>query len=357
MRTIDLDDVDDLAIGAVVLGTGGGGDPYIARLILREALRRHGPVRLVDPSDLDPDGLLLPVAIIGAPTAHVEKILNGDECRRVLSALEQHLGRSAVATMPLEVGGVNTLLPIAMAAELGLPCVDADLMRRAFPQVQLTSYTLAGIPACPMTLADSKGNFVLFDAVDNETAERLIRSSVAELGMLAVMSAYAGTVDQCVQHAFHGSVAYALEIGRRVRAIQEGAENAYARLLEYCDAQILFSGKVADIERRTTGGWASGSVTLEHLDDADRTMRIEIQNENLIAFENGRAVITVPDLITLIDVETAIPMTTESLAYGQRLNVLGMPAHERWHEPDGIALAGPRTWGYDIDYVPYGSVR
>ena len=86
-------------------------------------------------------------------------------------------------------------------------------------------------------------------------------------------------------------------------------------------------------------------------------MRVDIQNENLIAFEDGVPLATVPDLITLMDIETGVPMTTESLGFGQRLHVIGMPAHPRWITPDGLALAGPRAFGYDLDYVPLGGLR
>ena len=41
-------------------------------------------------------------------------------------------------------GGMNTLIPLSVAAELGIPCVDADGMRRAFPQVEMTTFTLHG---------------------------------------------------------------------------------------------------------------------------------------------------------------------------------------------------------------------
>ncbi|WP_281290561.1 S-methyl thiohydantoin desulfurase domain-containing protein [Embleya hyalina] len=112
-----------------------------------------------------------------------------------------------------------------------------------------------------------------------------------------------------------------------------------------------------DLDRRTSGGWARGTVTLENLDDSDRALRVDFQNENLIATEDGVPFVTVPDLITMLDVETGTPLTTETLAYGQRLHVLACPAHSRWHEPDGIALAGPRSFGYDIDYVPFGGAR
>jgi len=259
--------------------------------------------------------------------------------------------------LPIENGGMNSLFPLVVAAELGMPCVDADSMRRAFPQIEMTLFTLAGISSSPMTLSDAKGNAVLFEAVDNLMGEKLVRACVAQMGMIAVMSAYAITAAQCEEHAANGSLTYCLEIGRRVRAIQEGRPGAYEEFLRYCEAEILFTGKVADIERRTTGGWARGTVTLQHLEDSDRAMRVEIQNENLVAFEDGEPKVMVPDLITLIDIETGVPMTTEMLAYGQRLHVIAMPALERWRSPEGLALAGPRAFGYDIDYVPFGGAK
>ena len=45
MRTIDIGDIDDMALGATLLGTGGGGDPYIAKLMVKQAIADHGPVR------------------------------------------------------------------------------------------------------------------------------------------------------------------------------------------------------------------------------------------------------------------------------------------------------------------------
>jgi DUF917 family protein len=355
MRLITEDDIEALALGAVVLGTGGGGDPHVAKIMLKQAIRRYGPVPLVQAGEVDPEGLVLPVAFVGAPTVIVEKFPNGSEGGVVVRGLENRLQRKAVAVMPIEAGGLNTLFPLTIAAESGLPCVDADTMRRAFPQVEMTLLTLAGIPASPITLCDSKGNFVLFETTDNPMSERLVRACVAQLGMIAVLGAYPLTGAQCQAHAVHGSLSFALEIGHRIMAIQAGEPDAYQAFLDFCQAQIVFTGKVLDIDRRTTAGWARGTVTMEHLTEPSRVMRVEIQNENLIALEDGEPKVTVPDLITLIDVETGEPMTTESLNFGQRLHVIAMPAHDRWHSADGIALAGPRAFGYDLDYVPMAS--
>ena len=42
-------DIDDLALGAVFLATGGGGDPYLPTLITRQTLAETGGVTLIDP--------------------------------------------------------------------------------------------------------------------------------------------------------------------------------------------------------------------------------------------------------------------------------------------------------------------
>jgi DUF917 family protein len=92
---------------------------------------------------------------------------------------------------------------------------------------------------------------------------------------------------------------------------------------------------------------------LEGLGDFEgRTLRIDFQNEFLIAREGDTALATTPDLITILDSETGHAITTESLRYGFRVAVLGMPCDSRWRTPGGIELAGPRYFGYDIDFVP-----
>ena len=43
---------------------------------------------------------------------------------------------------------------------------------------------------------------------------------------------------------------------------------------------------------------------------------------------------------------------TERLRYGQRVSVIAFPCDPIWRTPRGLALAGPRAFGYDFDYVP-----
>jgi DUF917 family protein len=108
-----------------------------------------------------------------------------------------------------------------------------------------------------------------------------------------------------------------------------------------------------DVERRTIAGFAKGTAKLEGVEtfNGDRLL-IRFQNENLIAVKNDQVIASVPDLITILDMETGLPITTEGLKYGYRVAVVGMPCHPMWRAPSGLTIVGPQYFGYDVDYVP-----
>ena len=201
--------LEDLAVGATVLGAGGGGDPYLGKLMARQAIDMHGPVKLVSVEGLTGDGLVLPVAMMGAPTVLVEKIPNGAELKRVVRAVESRLGEKAVALMSAEAGGINSTIPIVAAAELGLPLLDADGMGRAFPEIPMCSMSVRGISATPMALADEKGNLGLIETVDNTWTERLSRTATVEMGGSSIIALYPMTVEQAVSSVIPGTMSRA----------------------------------------------------------------------------------------------------------------------------------------------------
>ena len=61
---------------------------------------------------------------------------------------------------------------------------------------------------------------------------------------------------------------------------------------------------------------------------------------------------SVPDLITVLDSETADAIATERVKYGQRVTVIAMACDPIWRTPPGLQMAGPRAFGYDFDYAP-----
>ena len=145
MRKIGIREIEDIALGAALLGAGGGGDPYIGKLMAIGAIRECGEVTLISPEEVPDDALIMPIAMMGVPTVLCEKGIGGTEYRRIFEMVERYFGRKVYATMPMEAGGVNFMLPIAAAARLGLPMVDCDGMGRAFPELQMVTFTIGGV--------------------------------------------------------------------------------------------------------------------------------------------------------------------------------------------------------------------
>jgi DUF917 family protein len=346
---ITQEDIPALARGCAVLGTGGGGEVTTSSLIAHQALAECGPVELVTLADLPADGILMPVGMIGAPSVSIEKLSSGTEIGSLRAVVEQHTGEPVIALMVSEIGGGNGVLPVAWAARAGLPLLDADGMGRAFPQVDMMSMNVAGLPPSLIVLADERDNVVTVQAADGYWAEAIARSATDVFGGSAAMSDYVMPVRLAEGAIVEGSVSNALRIGRAVLA----SEQPVAGLLEAVSGIRLIEGKVVDVQRRTAGGFVRGSVVVEGYGaDSGRLVRIEIQNENLALLEDGEVRASVPDLITLVDSQTADAVATEMVRYGQRVTVIAMPCHPLWRTPRGLEVAGPRVFGYDFDFTP-----
>lgn len=353
MRQLDVQNVEDLALGAAVLGTGGGGDPYIGKLMAIHAIRQHGPVTLLTLDEIDDDDLIVPSAMMGAPTVMVEKLPKGDEIIAAFKSLESYLGRKIDATISIEAGGLNSTTPLSVAARLGLPMVDCDGMGRAFPEIPMVTHTLYGIKATPFAMADEKGNSAILNTIDNHWTERFARSITVDMGSTALIACYATTGRELKECAVPGTITLAEKIGRTIREARANHRDVIEAVREVTGGFRVFAGKVVDVQRRTVAGFARGEAVMDGTGEyAGQRLQIQFQNEHLVAILDGEIVVSVPDLITILDAETGEPITTEGLRYGFRVVVLGIPCHEKWRTPEGLALVGPRYFGYDIDYVP-----
>ncbi|MFN8593644.1 MAG: DUF917 domain-containing protein [Thermomicrobiales bacterium] len=356
-------DLPDLARGAAFLGTGGGGNPYVGRLMVESAMRDTGrDLELLDLADLPDDALVIPTAMMGAPTCIVEKLPRGTEAAASLKLLEQRLGKEAYATMPIEAGGVNSMIPLVVALRLGIPVVDADGMGRAFPELQHETFNVYGVSGTPMVITNDHHDQTVLETHDNVMMEWLARGVTIRMGGVAYIAEYPMDGATAKRVSIGGTIGVGLKIGRALRRAREEHRDPFAHLLEtlsetdYYPARIIFSGKIVEVYRRTSEGFAKGTVRIRELEgetDGDpRTMAIDFQNENLIARAGDRILSVVPDLICILDSETAEPITTEELRYGQRVKVMAVTVPPIMRTPEALRVWGPRTFGFDVDYVP-----
>lgn len=359
-RYINEQIIDDIALGAAVLGTGGGGDPYLGSLMAKHAIRQWGPVNLWDINEITDNALFIPSSIIGAPMVAMEKIISPSQVIRAFEMMEKTLTRSASGTFPIEVGGINSLIPFILAAKKRIPVVDCDGIGRAFPEVQMVTFYLDEVPSGPNTIADEKGNTLVLHPIDGVWSERFARVITEQMGASAALCDYPLEGRELKKSAIPGTLTQAENIGQTLRLARQLGNNPIQAIAQALNGHVIASGKVIDVQRQTSGGFTRGNVVIEGMrDEKGELVNILFQNELLLAYRSSTTreptpenlLAVVPDLISILDSETGQPIVTEYLRYGQRVVVMASPCHTKWRSARGLAVAGPRYFGYPIDYV------
>ncbi|MEM7132903.1 MAG: DUF917 domain-containing protein [Chloroflexota bacterium] len=351
---ITLADTHAVAIGAGVLGTGGGGNTYLGRIWLEQELTERGSsCQILSADEVPDDGYVCAIGGMGAPTVSIEKLPQGQEMVNALRALEEHIQAPLVAMVCGEIGGSNALRPLICGLQMGLPVIDGDGMGRAFPELQMDTFSIGGVSASPMALADCHGNVVIFHEIDSPLrAEQYGRVLTIEMGGSAALAMPLMNGRTMKNHIIRNTLSLAHQLGTVVLdARRQGAEPAEA-VAAAGHGRVLFRGKITDVERLTVQGFARGQLQLVSFNDPNDQMEIVFQNENLVAWHNGEIVCTVPDLITILNLDDGEPIGTEMLRYGLRVAVLGMPAPKELKTHDALAVVGPQAFGYDVPFQP-----
>lgn len=354
-----LDLLPDFLRGTAFLGTGGGGDPYVGGLILRQKLEEGADITIMDPMDLNDDDFVVSVANMGAPTVMVEKIPSARSMVNCLRSLEEEKGRKADALIAAEAGGINGTLPMVIGAITGLPVIDGDGMGRAFPELQMCTFGVYGVPASPIVLRDEHDNEVIVRARSNLESEQFARVVCTRMGTKAEIALYAMSGKEAKETGVLYTTTLAMEIGRSIREARETQSDPFEGLTKYFQeskdkrfCKVLFEGKVVDLLRETTRGWAIGRVIFEGIGESEGRLEVRFQNEFLVAQLGDRVLGMVPDLICILDQENAEPITTEGLKYGQRVRVVGVSVPPVMRTPEAIEVFGPKYFGISDTYTP-----
>lgn len=360
LRSFTSAHLEALAVGAGILGTGGGGSPYLNKIFVAGLLRQGGEVPVVPLAELPDEAVVAPCGGVGAPTVGVERLKEGREFLRALRALESYTGKQTTHMISAEIGGGNSISPIIVAIQAGIPVVDGDGMGRAFPELQMDTFSINGVRPTPMAISDVRGHISVFDHIaDARDLERYVRTVTVQMGGGTGAAGPLMSGAEVRRTAVPGTLSFAVALGQAVLDARKRHDNAVEAALAVSGGQLLFTGKITDVDRRFVAGFARGRLTLDGTGaDAGRAFGIDFQNENLIATDGTGAVLcSVPDLICIVDAETAEPISTETLRYGLRVAVLGIPAPRLIATPEALAVVGPAAFGYpDVTFRPLDGV-
>src|SRR5271166_2240235 len=352
MRELALDDIEALAVGAWILGTGGGGSPYLGLLNMRRLYAEGHRIELMSPFDLGDEDWVAVVSNMGAPLIGQERLVDSRNIARAVEIQEALLDEKFRAVMSLEIGGGNGIQPLMAAAHLGLPVVDADTMGRAYPEAQMTSVAVGELRPYPCVLYDPRGIEAVVTKVPTwKWMERVSRKICVEMGSIASTCKAPRTGAEVKGWGIHFTVSKAIGIGRRVCEARRRHEDPVAAILDEAHGKSLFHGKIVDVGRRTTEGFLRGRAVIDGLDE-DRGSRLEIafQNEWVVAWRDGAPIVMSPDLICMLDAVSGEACGTETIGYGRRVSVVALPAPPVFLSRKGLKHVGPRAFGYDLDF-------
>jgi DUF917 family protein len=351
---ITAGDVPALERGVALLGSGGGGDTSTAAVLLRRLLERgHEPV--VQPvGELPPSARVVPVGVVGATAAFTEKLPGGDEFASAVAAIERWTGERADALMSIEIGGLNGLMPLVVAEELGLGYVDADLSGRGLPRLDQFSVAAPGRGVAPAALAEPGGQVTVLAAGSDSVVERGARAFLTSSGGWAVIALAPIPAGELAGCAVPGTTSGALALGRRVLAT--GESPARDELEAALDGTVLARGRVLEVARHVgrgqhgSPGFGRGSVTVaDHRDGV--LLRLETENEYLLALRDGAPVASTPDILSVLDHRTGVPVSCDAVRVGVEVDVVRLAAAPFWTDPRRLPVVWPRAYGIDCDPV------
>jgi DUF917 family protein len=374
-------DLDWITTGCYILGTGGGGSPYSTMLRVRGILRSGGTVRVVSPGDLKEDDRVGSGGGAGSPTVGIEK-LSADEMMDAQNHLYDLLkGGPATHIIPLEIGGSNGLQGLVLGAStnMNVPCVDGDWMGRAYPTKWQTTPVVFGereIVFAPVAISDGNGNTLYMGSATSDLkVEQVIRAALSQMGSAVGTADAPVTGAETKRWAVEHTISLSWRIGREVaRARKENRiESVAESIIDVVGGsqtgRVLFKGKIIGVERKLYMGHVYGEVIVEGADaQYSGKIKIPFKNENIAAIripeggeskageERGEDVLAiVPDLVTVIDAQNGEAIGTPEYRYGLLVQVLGFTASEHWTSPRGIAIGGPKAFGFEhLEYRPLG---
>lgn len=334
MKTLNYQDLIDLTDGAAIFSAGGGGDPEMGYEIAKALFYKEYIVRLVDPSEVPDNEKVVNFACVGA-TASVG--FDPDAAVKTLRILEKYANFSAYATIPVELGGFNTLAAVDVAARSNISVVDADGAGRSVPEVHLKVYTIDDIPLAPLVVSDvhAKNIVIVKETSDSKAAERIARTLAAEWNQSAYTARRILTGAQVKFSPIQNTLSKSMKIGKLLRT----AVDPIKAVLKETGGFKLFEGVAESIERKTEAGFTFTQMMLRGRHDFSGSMfEFKAKNEVLVAYRDRRLIAIAPDIITPVDPETGKCITVEKIEKNDKVAVLGLPAPPKWRTDKGLEL-------------------
>ncbi|WP_052097457.1 DUF917 family protein [Achromobacter sp. RTa] len=335
--TLGLDDIDAAIAGGLLLSAGGSGRARVAQSRrFAELACARGPLALRSLASLPADGQILVSTAVGAPGAG-KHLADPDHALRAARNLVQASGARIDAVMPGHVPGFYAWL---LAAELGVPLLDAACNGRGHPTVRMGSLGLSSRPDALLYQCGVGAGLEITLHGNMLTTAALLRAAAVQAGGLIMACRGPLAAGMVSDAAAHGAIGYQLSVGRAMLAAPAQGEARLAALVAATGARVLARGEIAGSTVVYREGFDVGEVAVT---DAGTGARIALGvcNEFMTAEADGRRVSTFPDLQAVLDEKTGEVLAISELEAGRRVAVLVVP---KGRLPMGAGIFDPAVY-------------
>lgn len=362
MKKLTQQEIIDILYGCTIVGTGGGGDLDLGLRTMQEDFDQGRELYMADLSEVPDDAYVAVPYMCGSPAslegggdefAHLPQ-LGYPESLLAFRTLEDYFGQKFYGAVSTELGGANTAYALHAACQLGVPIVDADPAGRSVPELQHSTFYVKDIPMAPIALATQFGDaMIVKDIVNDMRAEDIVRAVAIASGNKVGVADHAITGKQLRGAIIPGALSYTLKLGAALRKAKENGEDVAEKVVKAGEGKILFKGIVKDWKVEETGGFIYGDTTMDGIGQYEgHEYKVWYKNEHLVSYLDGKVDVSAPDLICIVD-KDGMPVTNPHYENGMELTVFALPAPEIWKTERGLAVFGPRSFGFDFDYVPF----
>lgn len=369
-------EAEDFLRGLTLLGTGGGGRPLVGRRYLKGLLEEGKQVGWTDLAEIPDDawtccpfgmGSIAPTQPLDAAEkarlGYPQEQIYPRPYLQAVKELEEYAGVRIGAIAPFELGATNTTAPLDAAVRLGVPMVDGDYSGRAVPELSQTTAALGGKSLCPAAVADPWGNVLVMKGTGSTALGEALGKAISVVTKRAdplASCAHAGFLMPAAEMKkviLPGTMSYTQDVGAAIRIARETGKDPVEAAAAAMKGWVLFEGVVTEKKWESRDGYMYGTTYIRGDGRwAGHQMRIWFKNENHVSWIDDNPFVLSPDLMAMVERETAEPTTNADLEAGLHVAVLGARAHESQRTEAALELLGPQHNGFDLPYRPIETI-
>ncbi len=352
--TINKQDLIDIADGGIVLGSGGGGDCAVSYSQVDDIFAITDHVDFVSVDEVPDDACVCIISAMGSPLATKAHGFTPEVCVKAFAKLEEVTGKKIEYVAAFETGGGNFMPPLYVAAKCGLKAIDADGIGRAVPESNMTMVEVAGVTGAPSSLIDENGVGAVLYFEDSMDLERMGRPIVTALGAGSIgVANYIMDGRTAKSALIPDTYAEANKVGKALRKARVEGVDPVDAVIEATGGVEVFRGKVTEFvaEVRDAHDW--GHYVLEGMGCYEgRTLKVMMENENIIAYECGKPKMMIPDAVCMLMLD-GTPLTNAELKEGDELGMFAVECNSAWQNEKAFSVYKEclERLGYSGGYV------